>query len=264
MSDGEAAAVEADEADADAAPHPDPEPEPEPELELELEPRGAAASVAGLRAEREEREALERRLRAARTAAATAALDRQAAADEQPRHRGRLEAAQRTHASGERRAEQARARLGAAKQAVAELEQQAARDADEAAELHVVAEASRQIGGSLLARCEAAEGEAAALAESVRQLSVDERVADTERRHQDSLAQSEQLEAEAAKLRREVGIARYMQTLYWEKATKGSAASAAGPAGRLGAGGGAAAAAPRIAVTEQQVDSIRAMLSIDD
>ena len=81
-------------------------------------------------------------------------------------------------------------------------------------------------------------------------------MADTQRRHQDSVAASEQLEAEAAKVRREVGIARYMQTLYWEKAT----------GGRQGGGGGGAAGGRgggEIAVTEQQVDSIRKMLAID-
>jgi hypothetical protein len=209
---------------------------------------------------REERAALQAALRAARTGATTAAMGTDAAVAEQARQRERLAAVEATHPAKERRLERAQARLAAAQRAVSELDAQTERDAAEATELHVVAEASQQIAGSLLARCEAAEAEAAALAQSVRQLSVGERLADTERRHQDSLVQSEQLEAQAVEMRREVGIARYMQTLYWERATKAGAAEA-DSGGALAGGGGAAGG---IAVTEQQVDSIRAMLEIDD
>ena len=227
-----------------------PEPEPEPE---EVD-----SPAAVLRRLKEERAELQGRLAAATEEEEASRRARQELAAERWQLEERLAAVEAEQPPRQRRLDEANARLEAAEQAVAQREQRAASAAEEAAELHVVAEATQQVVGSLLARAEAAEAEAAALAQSVQQLSVEERVADTERRHQDSVAASEQLEAEAAKVRREVGIARYMQTLYWEKATGGRQGGGGGGGGAAGGRGGG-----EIAVTEQQVDSIRKMLAID-
>ena len=227
----------------------------EASFDLQPEPEEDDSPAAVLRRLKEERAGLQGRLAAATEEGEASRRARQELAAERRQLEERLAAVEAEQPPRQRRLDEANARLEAAEQAVAQREQRAASAAEEAAELHVVAEATQQVVGSLLARAEAAEAEAAALAQSVQQLSVEERVADTERRHQDSVAASEQLEAEAAKVRREVGIARYMQTLYWEKATGGAQGGGGGAAG--GRGGG------EIAVTEQQVDSIRKMLAID-